>query len=363
MAKKLALDRILFSAVLLILAYGSVMVYSSSAVLSMNTHGSSSTIFIKHFIILILGFWLMLFISSFDYRKIASTGIVGGLLLISLALLIAVLFMRPLNNTYRWIRYGMFSLQPSELAKIALILFLASFLAKKSDDVRKSGVNAIPVFFVSIPFLVLIMIEPDIGTGVTILFIIILMLFAAGLSIWYYIIGAALTSGALYYIVIGSNYRVARMLAFLDPWADPLGYGFQPIQSMIALGSGGLFGTGLAKGTQKYFYLPTPFTDFIYSVTGEELGFVGSMVLVALFLVVLWRGLRTALHAPNDLGKYLALGITIMIVGQAFINISVATTLLPTKGIPLPLVSYGGTSMLINLAAVGMLLNISRYTT
>jgi cell division protein FtsW len=363
MAKKLALDRILFSAVLLILAYGSVMVYSSSAVLSMNTHGSSSAIFIKHLVILVLGFWLMLFVSSFDFRKLTTTGFVAGILLLSLTLLVAVLFMRPLNNTYRWIRYGMFSFQPSELAKLALILFIARFLAKKSEDIKKSGVNAIPIMFVAIPTLVLIMIEPDIGTGLTSLFIIIIMLFAAGMSIWYYIIGAVITSGAFYYIVIGSNYRIARMLAFLDPWADPLGYGFQPIQSMIAFGSGGLFGTGLAKGTQKYFYLPTPFTDFIYSVTGEELGFVGSMVLVALFLVVLWRGLRIALRAPNDIGKYLALGLTVMIVGQAFINMSVAITLLPTKGIPLPLVSYGGTSMLINLVAVGMLLNISRYTT
>jgi cell division protein FtsW len=363
MAKKLALDRILFSTVLLILAFGAVMVYSSSAVLSMNLHGSSSAIFTKHLISLVIGFWLMLFVSSVDFRKITTTTFVAGLLLVSIMLLIAVLFMNPLNNTYRWIRYGFFSFQPSDLAKLALIIFLARFLSRKSEEIKKSGFNVIPVLFIAIPILVLIMIEPDIGTGVTCILIMIIMLFASGLSIWYYIIGTVVASGAFYYIVVGSNYRVARMLAFLDPWADPLGYGFQPIQSMIALGSGGLFGTGLAKGTQKYFYLPTPFTDFIYSVTGEELGFVGCMVLVALFLVVLWRGMRIALRAPNDLGKYLALGLTIMIVGQAFINMSVAITLLPTKGIPLPLVSYGGTSMLINLVAVGFLLNISRYTT
>lgn len=363
MAKKLALDRILFSAVLLILAYGAVMVYSSSAVLSMDLHGKASAIFTKHLISLMIGFWVMLFISSVDYRKITATPFVIGLVLLSIALLIAVLFMNPLNNTYRWIRYGFISFQPSELAKLALIIFLARFLSKKADEIKRSGIMVIPALFIAAPIIVLIMIEPDIGTGLTCVLIMVIMLFASGLSIWYYIIGTVAASGAFYYIVIGSNYRVARMLAFLDPWADPLGYGFQPIQSMIAFGSGGVFGAGLAKGTQKYFYLPTPFTDFIYSVTGEELGFVGCMVLVALFLIVLWRGIRIALRAPNDLGKYLALGLTVMIVGQAFINMSVAITLLPTKGIPLPLVSYGGTSMLFNLIAVGFLLNISRYTT
>ena len=363
MAKRLALDRILFASVLILLAYGVLMVYSSSAVLSMDIYGNSYTFFIKHLVIASFAFALMLFISGMDYKKLMLKRFVGLVLLASLLLLVIVLMLNPLNNTHRWIRFGMFSFQPSELAKLAVVIFMARYLAVNKEDINKKGLRILPILSVVGPLIFLVIIEPDVGTGLTILFIVLVMLFSAGLTLRYYLVGLLGLCAGIYYLVISSQYRMERILAFLDPWADPLGYGFQPIQSIIAIGSGGLFGTGITAGTQKYFYLPTPHTDFIYSVIGEELGFVGSMVLLLLFCCIFWRGIRIALRTNNDFGKYLAFGITVMIVGQAFINISVALTLFPTKGIPLPLVSFGGTSMLISLVSTGILLNISRYTT
>lgn len=363
MAKKLTLDRILFGTVLVLLGYGSIMVFSSSAVLSMDLYENSYTFFIKHLIITGCALGLMFLISGIDYRKVINRTTVTLLLLSSLILLVLVLFLNPFNNTYRWIRFGLFSFQPSELAKISLILFVGYFISRHKDQLLQNSFKVAPPVIVILIFSVLIILQPDVGTVLVILFVILLMFFVAGLSLRYYVFGGVTLISVLYYLIANSNYRTSRVLAYVNPWADPLGYGFQPIQSIIAIGSGGTFGVGLAKGTQKQFYLPTPHTDFIYSVIGEELGFIGSIVLIVLFGVILWRGLRIAKRAPNDLGKILAVGITVMLVAQAFVNISVALTLFPTKGIPLPFISFGGTAMLINLCAAGILLSISRYTT
>jgi len=362
MAKKLALDRILFAVVLILLCYGSVMVYSSSAVLSMDAQGNSYSYFLKHIIIVGFSILIMITLSGIDYKKLLSKEIIGLSLLGSFLLLVFVLFLNPVNNTYRWIRFGIFSFQPSEAAKLTLVIFIAYYVSRKGANINKTWV-LMPVIMIAVLFCGLIIIEPDIGTAVTIVVILSSILFAAGLRLRYFATGMIGAAGIVYYLVVSSNYRMARMLAYINPWEDPLGYGFQPIQSMIALGSGGVLGTGITKGTQKYFYLPTPHTDFIYSVIGEELGIVGCFVLLLLFSVVLWRGMKIAWSAPDDFGKLLAVGITTMIVGQAFLNISVALTLIPTKGIPLPLISFGGTSMLMTMLSVGILLNISRYTT
>jgi cell division protein FtsW len=363
MAKKLAQDRLLFGIILVLLSFGAVMVFSSSAVLSMDLYGNSYTFGVKHLLIVGISLVLMILVSNRDYRKLINKSTITVLLLTSLGLLVLVLFLSPVNNTYRWFRFGMFSFQPSELAKISLVLFIGYFLSQHYDRINLTPLKIMPVFFIVLVISGLIIIEPDVGTALTILFIVITMFFISGLSLRYYIVGGIGLIGVLYYLVVNSDYRTGRVLAYIDPWADPLGYGFQPIQSMIAIGSGGLFGAGLAKGTQKYFYLPTPHTDFIYSVIGEELGFIGSMTLLLLFGALMWRGLRIARRAPDHLGKIVAIGITVMFVAQAFINVSVATTLLPTKGIPLPFISFGGTAMIFNLIAAGILLNISRYTT
>jgi cell division protein FtsW len=207
----------------------------------------------------------------------------------------------------------------------------------------------------------LIILEPDFGTAVTLLAVAGVMVFAAGLS-YRYLAGAALLAlPALYVILVSADYRRRRLFSFLDPWSDPLGEGFQIIQSLIAVGTGGVTGKGVMAGVQKLFYLPEPHTDFIYAVIAEELGLVGGLVIIGCFLVIAWRGLRTAVRAPDGFGAFLALGVTMMIVVQALVNISVVLGLMPTKGIPLPLVSFGGSSLLVNLLGVGVLLNVSQH--
>jgi cell division protein FtsW len=207
----------------------------------------------------------------------------------------------------------------------------------------------------------LILREPDLGTSVSLMVIAAVMVFAAGID-YRYVAGVCLaTVPALYFLLAFSEYRWKRVLAFLDPWSDPLGNGFQMIQSMIAVGTGGIFGRGLMAGVQKQFYLPEPHNDFIYAVISEELGLIGATIVLACFCVITWRGLRTALRAPDRFGAFLALGLTTMIGFQAFFNVSVVLGLLPTKGIPLPFVSYGGSSLLINLLGMGILLNVSQH--
>jgi cell division protein FtsW len=225
------------------------------------------------------------------------------------------------------------------------------------------GYSLLPVAIITGVLGGLIMIEPDFGTAVSLFAVIGLMIFAAGLSYRYLIGAVVLSLPALYVILMSAQYRRERVLAFLDPWADPLGNGFQIIQSLIAVGTGGVFGRGLMAGVQKLFYLPEPHTDFIFAVIGEELGLVGTSVVLLCFCIIAWRGLRAAMFAPDGFGAFLALGLTMMIVLQAFVNMSVVLGLMPTKGITLPLVSSGGSSLLINLLALGVLLNISQHAT
>src|SRR6185436_2796020 len=226
------------------------------------------------------------------------------------------------------------------------------------DDV---GYSLLPIAVVLGGVVGLVLAEPDLGTAVCIVMIAAMMVFAAGIS-YRYVIGLVLAALPVAYLLIAtSDYRKRRVLAFLDPWADPLGDGWQMIQSMIAVGTGGVFGRGLMGGVQKLFYLPEPHNDFIYSVIGEELGLIGTTIVLACFCVIAWRGLRTAVRAPDRFGAFLAIGLTTMVAFQAFFNISVVLGLLPPKGIPLPFVSAGGSSLLINLVGMGMLLNVSQH--
>ena len=275
-------------------------------------------------------------------------------------LLISVFFLDRSHHTHRWFHIGAFSFQPSEVAKPALILFLAYFLESRikfMDDWRNT---LLPAVAPTVMFLLLIVAQPDLGTAIACAGITACMLFVAGVQLRYFgyaFLGSLLP---LYFLIFHVAYRRDRILAFVNPYSDPQGRGFHIIQSLIAVSTGGLTGIGLMEGKQKLFYLPEPHTDFIFAVTAEELGLVGALFLVILFAIFLWRGVRTALRTQDTFGRFLAVGITSMIVLQAFINISVVLGLMPTKGIPLPFVSSGGSSLFVTLGCVGVLLNITK---
>jgi cell division protein FtsW len=274
--------------------------------------------------------------------------------------LISVFFLDRAHNTHRWFHFAGFSFQPSELAKPALILFLAFFLENRTRSMDDWRNTLIPAVLPTLVFIGLIVFQPDLGTAIACAAITICVLFVAGLELKYLAYAFVGSLLPLYFLIFHVAYRRDRILAFLNPYSDPQGKGFHIIQSLIAVSTGGLTGVGLMEGKEKLFYLPEPHTDFIFSVLGEELGLVGCLAVVALFAIFLWRGTRTALRTPDLFGRFLAVGVTSMVVVQAFINISVVLGLMPTKGIPLPLISYGGSSLFITLGCIGVLLNITK---
>jgi cell division protein FtsW len=361
MARKLKSDKFLFIATLLLVCTSIVMVYSASAVIAMEKHQQPYLFLFKQAAFALVGLLLVPVIMRIDYRTYRQPIVIWTALALALVTLVAVLFARPVNGAARWINVGPLGIQPSELAKLAVILFIAALLERRMERIDDVPYALLPIGIVVGAVVGLILAEPDLGTAASVLVIATVMIFAAGVS-YRYVFGVALASlPALYFLLMSSTYRRRRVMAFLNPWADPLGDGFQMIQSMIAVSTGGLFGRGLMGGVQKLFYLPEPHNDFIYSVIAEELGLLGATVLLACFCVVTWRGLRTALRAPDRFGAFLAIGLTTMIAFQAFFNISVVLGLMPTKGIPLPFVSYGGSSLLINLIGMGILLNVSQH--
>jgi cell division protein FtsW len=361
MARKLQSDKWMFLATLALLCVSVVMVYSASAVVALERYQQPYLFVTKQVMMAAVGVAILSVVMRVDYRTYRNERLIWTFLGVSAMLLLAVLFSRPVNGTRRWFAVGGFGIQPSELAKLAAIMFTALMLERRMHRINDVGYALLPLGIIVGGLVGLILLEPDFGTAVSLLAAVAVMIFAAGVS-YRYLIGAGLLAlPALYVILMQASYRRQRLLAFLDPWADPLGNGFQIIQSLIAVGTGGVLGRGLMAGVQKLFYLPEPHTDFIFAVIAEETGLVGSLVLLAAFSVIAWRGLRAAAAAPDSFGAFLALGITMMLALQAFVNISVVLGLLPTKGIPLPLVSYGGSSLLINLLGVGMLLNISQH--
>jgi cell division protein FtsW len=361
MARKLQSDKWLFLATLALVCTSVVMVYSASAIVALERFQQPYLFVTKQILWALLGVAVLSLVTRIDYRTYRNERLIWTLLAIVTVLLIAVLFMRPVNGTRRWFALGGLGIQPSELAKIAVVLFTAITLERRMHRVNEIHYSLLPIGIIMSVLVGLILLEPDFGTAVSLVAVAGMMIFAAGLS-YRYLIGAALLSlPALYVILVSADYRRRRLTAFLDPWADPLGDGFQIIQSLIAVGTGGVFGRGLMAGVQKLFYLPEPHTDFIYAVIGEELGLIGTSVVLVCFCVIAWRGMRAAMLAPDSFGAFLALGLTLMIVVQAFVNMSVVLGMMPTKGITLPLVSHGGSSLLINLLALGVLLNISQH--
>ncbi len=362
MARKLKSDKLLFLSVLLLVCCSVVMVYSASAMIADEQHGQPYYFLFKQVTWVLLGLCLLLVAMRVDYRNLKQPVVLWTALGTSVLALIAVLFFGPeINGTRRWFAVGGVGVQPSELAKIAVIVFSADNLARRMNRIDELSYSLLPIVIVAGAVSALIVMEPDFGTALTILLIVGMMVFTAGLG-YRYLVGLVVTLGPVLYIVLASApYRRQRLLAFLDPWEDPLGSGFQIIQSLIAVGTGGLLGQGIMGGVQKLFFLPEPFTDFIYAVIAEETGLIGATLILLCFCVITWRGLRIAVRAPDQFGALLAVGLTTMVALQAFLNISVVLSLVPTKGIPLPFVSSGGSSMLVSLLAMGMLLNISQH--
>ncbi len=362
MARKLQSDKWLFLATLALICASVVMVYSASALVALERYQQPYLFVTRQLMWAAVGVAVLSIVMRIDYRAYRNDRLIWVLLGVVGFMLIAVLFARPINGTRRWFGIGGFGIQPSELAKLAAIMFTALILERRRHRINELGYSLVPIGLIVGVLSGLILLEPDFGTAVSLLAVIAVMVFAAGIS-YHYLLGAGLLMlPALYVIMMQADYRRRRLLTFMDPWADPLGDGFQIIQSLIAVGTGGVFGKGLMSGVQKLFYLPEPHTDFIFAVISEETGLLGASMVVLCFCVIAWRGLRTAMRAPDSFGAFLALGITMMLVLQAFVNISVVLGLMPTKGIPLPLVSNGGSSMLINLLGVGVLLNISQHS-
>ena len=362
MARKLVYDRILFTTVVLLTGLGLVMVYSASAAMARARGGVVSPFLVKQAVAAAIGFVAMGIVMHIDYRRLRDRRVVFAMVAAIVVLLVAVLFAPQWNATRRWFFIGGISVQPSELAKLVLVPFLALFLDRRDEATAPANRRDVllPVALVTGLLAGLILLQPDLGTAVLLVATAATMLFLAGLS-WRFVgAGLAASLPVLYFLVISVPYRRARLFAFLDPDRDPLGAGFQALQSLIAVGSGGVFGLGPGNSIQKLYFLPHPQSDFIYAIVAEELGLIGALVVVALFAVVLWRGLRAGFRAPDPFGRYLAWGFSSMLVIQALINISVAIALLPTKGIPLPFLSYGGSSLVVTMVICGVLLNVSQ---
>ncbi len=361
MARKLKSDRLLFIATLLLVCTSVVMVYSASAVMASEKNHDPYLYLVKQGTWALLGLLLVPIVMRIDYRHYRQPTVIWtGVGVVGVAL-VAVLFGHPINGASRWLGLGPLGIQPSELAKIVVIIFIAALLERRMDRIGEGPTPLLPIGIVVAALVALILAEPDLGTAVSVLMIAAVMLFAAGISYRYILTLALAAIPAFYLLVMTSPYRKRRMLSFMNPWADPLRDGYQMVQSMIAVGTGGVFGRGLMGGVQKLFFLPEPHNDFIYSVIAEELGLIGATVVLACFCVITWRGLRTAMRAPDRFGAFLAIGLTTMVAFQALFNISVVLGLVPPKGIPLPFVSYGGSSLLINLVGMGILLNVSQH--
>ena len=355
-------DITLFLTTIILIALGLIMVYSTSAMASIVEYGISYHFIIRQIIYVIISVFFIGFLMRNDYHNLKSFyGIILFLIIISMFLVFVPHIGLSAGGSRRWINLRIFNIEPSEFLKIIFIVYLANFLEKKKDILDN---NRYSLMFIS-PFIfmgfldILLLKEPDFGTASILFFITIIMLFAGGISLLYLIFTLLFGAAASYFLIFTVTYRRDRILAFLHPFHDKTGIGFQIIQSMYAFARGGLYGVGLGNGKEKLFFLPTPYSDFVFSTVGEELGFIGVIFFILLYLILAYRGLKIAINAPDLFGTYLAYGFTSLIVLSAFINIGVVLGFLPTKGLALPFISYGGSSMLASCIAIGILLNIS----
>jgi cell division protein FtsW len=360
MAKRVGVDKWLFGTVLLLVLFGLVMVFSASAVLAKATTGTPYAYVSKQALWALLGMVALFVLMRVDYRKYNNPKIIFPLMAGTGLMLLGVFAWRSMNGAHRWLHLGPASLQPSELAKPVIVLFLAWFLQTRIhaiDDVKETILPAVipPLLYIG-----LILKEPDLGTALVCAAVLMMMLFLAGMQMKWIFAALAAAAPVMYYMLFHVAWRAARMKVFLNPEADPKGAGFHILQSLIAVGTGGIRGLGLMEGRQKLFYLPEPHTDFIFANICEELGLIGAICVVAAFCILGFRGLRAAFLSSDPFARFLAFGLTTAILVQAFFNMSVALALLPTKGIPLPFISSGGTSVFVTLACMGVLLNVTR---
>jgi len=362
MAYKPSGDKILFFTTGFLTIFGLVMVYSASSVMASSQHGMSSYFFLRQLLYAGVGFIALIFLMNVDYHVWQKSRAVFFILLICALALLFVLTQPEVNNSHRWLRFGsQISVQPSEIAKLALLFFIAWYLQKYEDEINQPVRRLLPFALVIGLFAALIAKEPDFGQAICICMIVMVLLFMAGLAWRYFAAAAFLAIPVIYFYVIRVPFRMERIKSFMDPLHDPLGSGWQISQSLVAVGSGGLTGLGLGAGKQKLFFLPYANSDFIFAVIGEELGLIGTCLVSIAFLIFFYRGIRIILRSPDRFGFYLGLGITLMVVLQGFINISMVLALMPTKGIALPFISQGGSSLLLNLIATGVLLNLSHH--
>ncbi|AKO93923.1 MULTISPECIES: stage V sporulation protein E [Priestia] len=361
--KKTTPDFILIVLTLSLLTIGLIMVYSASAVWASYKFDDSFFFAKRQLLFAGLGVCAMFVIMNIDYwtwRKWSKSLIIICFVLLVLVLVPGVGMTR--NGSTSWIGVGAFSIQPSEFMKLAMIAFLSKYLAdnqKKITSFKKGLMPSLGLVFLAFG---IIMLQPDLGTGTVMVGTCIVMIFVAGARISHFAYLGLVGVAGFVALVASAPYRIKRITSFLDPWEDPLGSGFQVIQSLYAIGPGGLLGMGLGQSRQKFFYLPEPQTDFIFAILAEELGFIGGSIVLILFALLLWRGVRIALGAPDLYGSFLAIGVISMVAIQVMINIGVVTNLIPVTGITLPFLSYGGSSLTLMLAAVGVLLNVSRHS-
>jgi cell division protein FtsW len=360
--KKTTPDLILLIITFTLLTVGLIMVYSASAIWADYKFNDSFFFAKRQLLFAGVGIFAMFFIMNVDYwtwRTWSKTLIIVCFILLILVLIPGIGNVR--NGSRSWIGVGAFSIQPSEFMKLAMIAFLAKFLSERQKLITSFKLGLLPSLALVFTAFAMIMLQPDLGTGTVMVGTCVAMIFIAGARVSHFVGLGMIGIAGFVGLIISAPYRIKRITSFLDPWQDPLGSGFQIIQSLYAIGPGGLFGLGLGQSRQKFFYLPEPQTDFIFAILAEELGFIGGSFILLLFALLLWRGIRIALGAPDLYGAFLAVGIIAMIAIQVMINIGVVTGLMPVTGITLPFLSYGGSSLTLMLAAIGVLLNISRY--
>ncbi|HEY1405195.1 MAG TPA: putative lipid II flippase FtsW [Spirochaetota bacterium] len=355
-------DLILFITILVLAGLGLAMIYSASAALSLKYHGTSFYFLKKQLIWFIAGFGALLLFQEIDYRHYPRVTIflLGGAMILLISVFVPGLGHHA-KGSARWIGMGELHLQPSEFVKIVMVIYLAKvFSAEQKDHASHAVSLIIPIVVLAVMF-IMVMLQPDFGTAIDLLLVSVAIMFASGFSLIYLMVLGVISIPAFYLLIYQVKYRWDRVIAYFNPWHDRFGIGYHIIQSFTAFRIGGFLGVGLGYGTMKLARLPEPHTDFIFAVIGEEAGFFGTASVIILFALLFWRGIRISLDATDNFGRLLSMGLTLMIVMQAFLNIAVVTGSLPTTGIPLPFISYGGSSFLSNMITCGILLNISRY--
>ena len=355
-------SRLLIISIIIITLFGALMIYSASSVWAEYKFNDQYKYLKSQLIFLVLGYLIMILISKFPYQNYKKLSNIIFLVTTSLLVLVLIPGIGTVRNGSRsWFGLGGFGIQPSEFTKLSLIIFTAKYLENNERELKSIKEGVLPILGVLLLVFALIMLEPDFGTGVVIVMTIVVLLFVSGVNLNFFVkIGILGLIGVVVLIII-APYRTQRIISFLNPWSDPLGSGFQIIQSLYAIGPGGLLGLGLGNSIQKHFYLPEPQTDFIFSIISEEFGFLGILIVAVLFLTIITTGFKIATKCEDKFGKYLAFGITFSLAFQAMLNLMVVVGLIPVTGVTLPFLSYGGSSLLISLTSIGILLNINKY--